>query len=50
MELETKSIDARFYLESTKKIEDEDTRMRLMNCFLFNRHFELVKEKRTSSW
>jgi hypothetical protein len=37
-------------MESLKQIEDQSLKFRLLNCFLYNRHFVLVKENRPTSW
>ena len=50
VELETKYVDSRFLMECIKRIEDKELKEKLLNCFLYNRHFTMVKEKRPSTW
>lgn len=33
-----------------KKIEGKDIKLKLFNCFLYNKHFNLVMEKRVPDW
>jgi hypothetical protein len=50
VELETSYIDSKYYLENVKRVDENEVRMRLLNCFLFNKHFTMVMEKRPPDW
>lgn len=42
VELETAYIDSKYYLENVRKVEENEIRLRLFNCFLYNKHFTMV--------
>lgn len=50
VELETSYIDSKYYMENVKKIDEKDIKIRLLNCFLYNKHFTMVMEKRSADW
>jgi len=50
VELETSYIDSKYFLESMRRIENNQMRMRLINCFLYNRHLCMILEKRGPEW
>ena len=37
-------------MENVKKIDEKDIKIRLLNCFLYNKHFTMVMEKRSADW
>ncbi len=43
-------IDSKYFLESAKRIHEDEMRTRLYNCLLFHRHFKLVFEKKPPDW
>lgn len=50
VEFDTIYVDSKFFLESMRKIDETQMRVRLLNCFLYSRHFALIMEKRGAEW
>jgi hypothetical protein len=42
VELETSYIDSKYFLESMRRIDNNQMRIRLINCLLYNRHLCMV--------
>lgn len=50
VELETTYVDSKYFLENIKRVDEDEVRMKLLNCFIFNKHFTMVVEKRPPEW
>ena len=46
VELESVYFDSKYFMETIRRIGDQEMKMRLLNCLLFYRHFSHVLDKK----